>query len=83
MPPEYGHLGINTGTEWFVTTDDSPVEGAGDSASMPGHADYMPVMRMRGFAYYVIEQNGTPALAKNPAYKEVRNSDFGGVPIAS
>lgn len=82
MPPEYGHLGINIGKEWFVTTDDSPVAEAGDSASMPGHADYMPVMRMRGFAYYVVEQNGAPALVKNPAYKEVRNEDFGGIPLA-
>lgn len=82
MAPEYGHLGVNTGHEWLVTTDDSPVEGAGDSASMPGHADYMPIMRMRGFAYYVVEQNGAPALVKNPLYREVRHSDFGGLPIA-
>ncbi len=82
MPPEYGHLGINTGQEWFVTTDDSPVAEAGDSASMPGHADYSAIQRMHGFAYYVVEQNGSPALAKNPLYKEVRHSDFGGLPIA-
>lgn len=81
MPSGYGHLGINTGSEWLVTTDDSPVEGAGDSASMPGHADYAAVQRMRGFAYYVVEQNGSPALVKNAAYIEVRQTDFGGLPI--
>lgn len=82
MPPGYGHLVVNTGTEWLVTTDDSPVEGAGDSASMPGHADYENVKKMRGFAYYVIEQNGAPALAKNPLYTEIRSADLGGLPIA-
>jgi glucose-6-phosphate isomerase len=81
MPPGYGHLGINTGTEWFVTTDDSPVAEAGDSASMPGHADYSAVQKMRGFAYYVIEHNGESALKKNPLYKEVRTTDFGGLPV--
>ena len=81
MPPGYGHLVVNTGTEWFVTADDSPVEGADDSASMPGHADYEPVKRMRGFAYYVIEKNGAPLLVPNPLYKEVQKKDFGGVPV--
>ncbi|MDZ4227537.1 MAG: glucose-6-phosphate isomerase family protein, partial [Patescibacteria group bacterium] len=33
MPPGYGHLVVNTGAEWFVTADDSPVLGAEDSAS--------------------------------------------------
>src|SRR3989338_6210571 len=51
MPPGYGHLLVNTGKTWLVMSDDSPVEGAKDSASMPGHADYEPVKKMRGFAY--------------------------------
>ncbi len=82
MPPGYGHLGVNTGSEWLVTTDDSPVAEAGDSASMPGHADYEQVKKMGGFAYFVIEENGSPALIKNSRYREVRTSDFGGLPIA-
>ncbi len=82
MPPGYGHLVVNTGPQWLVTTDDSPVEGAGDSASMPGHADYEQVKKMRGFAYYVVERNGAPALEKNPLYTEVHSTDFGGLPIA-
>ena len=79
MPQGYGHLVVNTGTEWLVTVDDSPVEGTADSASMPGHADYEPVKRMRGFAYYVVEKDGAPALVLNPLYKEVRKADFGGI----
>ncbi len=81
MPPGYGHLMINTGKEWLVMVDDSPVEGADDSASMPGHADYEAVKQMRGFAYYVVESNGAPALKKNPLYTSVQKEDFGGLPV--
>lgn len=82
MPPGYGHLVANTGSEWLVTADDSPVEGAGDSASMPGHADYELVKKMRGFAYYVVDKGGVPTLVRNPLYKEVQKTDFGGIPVA-
>ena len=82
MPPGYGHLVVNTGAQWFVTADDSPVEGSGDNASMPGHADYELVKQMHGFAYYVVERDGAPLLVPNPHYKEVRKTDFGGVPVA-
>jgi len=82
MPSGYGHLVVNTGKEWLVTADDSPVEGAGDSASMPGHADYELVKKMRGFAYYVVEKNGAPVLVPNKLYKEVRNTDFGSLVLA-
>lgn len=81
MPPGYGHLMANTGSTWLVLVDDSPVEGVQDSASMPGHADYGPIKRMRGFAYYVVERAGAPALVKNPRYREVRAADFGGLPV--
>jgi glucose-6-phosphate isomerase, archaeal len=81
MPPSVGHLAVNIGKEWFVTLDDSPVAGTGDSASMPVHADYESVKKMRGFAYYVVEHEGKPALRKNPLYKEVRTIDAGGLPI--
>ncbi len=83
MPPGYGHLVVNTGSQWLVTSDDSPVEGADDSASMPGHADYEAVKRMRGFAYYVVEKNGAPVLVPNPLYKGVIKTDFGGVQLIS
>lgn len=81
MPPGYGHLIVNTGSTWLVMTDDSPVEGADDSAAMPGHADYAPVKAMCGFAYYVIEERGQPVLKKNPRYKEVQKEDFGGLAV--
>lgn len=83
MPPGYGHLMVNTGQQWLVMVDDSPVEGANDSASMPGHADYEAVKKMQGFAYYVVEQGGAPALAANTRYTEIRASDFGGIPLAN
>ena len=83
MPPGYGHLVVNTGAEWLVTADNSPILGTGDSASMPGHADYEAVKKMRGFAYYVVEKNGTPTLVPNTLYKEVRKTDFGGIAFMS
>lgn len=81
MPAGHGHLMVNTGKEWLVMMDDSPVEGADDSASMPGHADYQPVKEMQGFAYYVVENDGAPALKKNPHYTEILKTDFGGLPV--
>jgi glucose-6-phosphate isomerase len=81
MPPGYGHLMVNTGATWLVMLDDSPVEGAGDSASMPGHADYEAVKKMHGFGYYVVERDGAPALVANKLYKEIRKTDFGGLSV--
>jgi glucose-6-phosphate isomerase len=83
MPPGYGHLLVNTGTTYFVTADDSPVDFGEkkDEASMPGHADYSLVQKMQGFAYYVVEKNGKPALVKNKKYKEIRKQDLGGLEI--
>lgn len=83
MPAGYGHLMVNTGSEWLVMVDDSPVEGPDDSASMPGHADYAPVKQMRGFAYYVVEHDGAPALKRNPLYKEIRSEDLGGLSVVA
>lgn len=82
MPPGWGHLVVNTGTTYFVTADDSPVDfEEHDPSGMPGHADYEAVKRMQGFAYYVVEHEGKPALKKNPKYKEVKKEDFGGLPV--
>ena len=72
IPSGVGHLAVNVGKTWFVTADDSPVNFAEvDPVSLPGHADYVPVKKMHGFAYYVVEENGKPKLAKNPLYKKV------------
>lgn len=82
MPPSYGHLVANVGETYLVTADDSPVDfGDRDPVSMPGHADYEMVKAVRGFAYYVVERNGKPALIKNPLYKEIQKEDFGGLPV--
>lgn len=83
MPPGYGHLMINVGATWLVMEDDSPVDGADDSASMPGHADYEAVKQMRGFAYYVVERDGAPALVPNARYKEIKSADLGGLPLVA
>lgn len=77
IPANYGHLVANTGTDFLVTSDDSPVNFEEvNPASLPGHADYELVKQMRGFAYYVVEDNGNPALVKNKLYKEVRKADL-------
>jgi oxalate decarboxylase/phosphoglucose isomerase-like protein (cupin superfamily) len=72
IEPEIGHLLVNTGNVWLVTSDDSPVyEADVDPAGLPGHADYEPVKKMGGFAYFVVEKDGVPALVKNPRYRTV------------
>ena len=72
IPKNVGHLAINTGKVWFVTSDDSPVNfDEKNAVSFPGHADYAPMKKLRGAAYYVIEKDGKPALIKNPLYKSV------------
>ena len=35
------------------------------------HADYEPVKKLQGFAYYVVEKEGQPTLVKNTKYKTV------------
>ncbi len=82
MPPGYGHLVANVGGTYMVTADDSPVDfDERDPVSLPGHADYEMVKKMRGFAYYVVERNGAPALLRNKLYKEIQKEDFGGIPV--
>ncbi|MFH1255193.1 MAG: glucose-6-phosphate isomerase family protein [bacterium] len=82
MPLKFGHLLANTGETYFVTADDSPVDFEDrDPSSFPGHADYEPVKKMRGFAYYVVEHNGKPALKKNSFYKKIIKEDLGGLPV--
>lgn len=72
IPSGTGHLVANVGKTWLVTADDSPVnfEDA-DPSSLPGHADYEPIKKLQGFAYYVVEENNEPKLVKNNKYKVV------------
>lgn len=77
IQPEMGHLIVNTGNIWLVTSDDSPVYPDDvDPVGLPGHADYEAVKKMRGFAYYVIEKDGSPVLVKNPNYKIVPEAEI-------
>lgn len=77
IPSGMGHLVVNIGKVWLVTVDDSPVNmEEKDPVSLPGHADYEAVKKMRGFAYYVIEENSKPTLVKNPAYKSVPEAQW-------
>jgi glucose-6-phosphate isomerase len=82
IPAGYGHLVANVGSTFFVTADDSPVDfEERDPVSLPGHADYSMVKQMHGFAYYVVEREGKPALLANPRYKAVGEVDNGGLPV--
>lgn len=84
MPAKYGHLVANTGETYFATVDDSPVDFEDrDPSSFPGHADYEPVKKMQGFAYYVVEHEGKPALKKNPRYRSIEKEDLGGLPVVA
>ena len=72
IPKNTGHLAVNIGKTWLVTSDDSPVNFEDrDPVSLPGHADYEPFRKMRGAAYYVVEKNGEPTLIKNSNYKNI------------
>ncbi len=71
IPSGTAHLVANTGKTWLVTSDDSPVDfNDVDPISLPGHADYEPIKNLRGFGFYLIEEDGLK-LIKNPKYKAV------------
>ncbi len=77
IPSGAGHLAINTGKTWFVTSDDSPVNfEEKDAVSLPGHADYEPFRKLHGAAYYVVEKNGSIEFVKNPNYTSVPKVEF-------
>ncbi len=72
MPEGVGHLAVNITKTWLATIDDSPVNFSDvDPITLPGHADYSPIRKMHGFAYYVVEKNGKPEFIKNSCYLEV------------
>ncbi|MBI4999787.1 hypothetical protein HZB97_03395, partial [Candidatus Gottesmanbacteria bacterium] len=72
IPSGTGHLVANIGNTWLVTIDDGPVNFAEvDPASLPGHADYEPIKKLHGFAYYVVQEKGQQKLIRNQNYKSV------------
>jgi oxalate decarboxylase/phosphoglucose isomerase-like protein (cupin superfamily) len=84
IPIRYGHLVVNTSETFLTTVDDSPVDfGDADPAGHPGHADYSMVEKMHGFAYYVVEHDGKPALVKNSLYASITQEDLAGLPVVS
>ncbi len=69
---EVGHLVVNTGDIWLVLSDDSPVNiDDSESSDMPGHADYEPVKKMGGFAYFLTKKDSASVLVKNSKYVDV------------
>ena len=77
MPKGWAHAAVNIGDTFFVTADDSPVNFEDvDPSSLPGHADYEPIKKMHGMAYYIIEENGKPSLVKNSLYKKVPEAEI-------
>ena len=84
IPSNFGHLVVNTGTTYMATADDSPVNfDESNPVSMPGHADYEMVKQMQGFAYYVVEDKGKPALIRNKKYKEIKKEELSELPVIS
>lgn len=82
IPAGFGHLVANISETYFVTADDSPVNfEEKDPTSLPGHANYELVRKMHGFAYFVVEHNGKPALKRNPRYKTIEKEDLGGLEV--
>lgn len=82
IPIRYGHLVVNTSGTFLTTVDDSPVDfGDADPSGHPGHARYDKVEQMRGFAYYVVERDGKPALVRNPKYQAIESEDLAGLPV--
>lgn len=82
IPSNYGHLVVNTGSTYLITVDDSPVDfEERDPVGLPGHADYELVKQMHGFAYYIVEHNGKPALKKNFRYKNIQKEELGGLVV--
>lgn len=76
LMPGYGHALVNIGAGFLITTDNSP---SNDPAHP--HADYEPIKKMRGMAYYVVEHEGMPALVRNPNYTSIAHEDLGGLPV--
>jgi len=79
IPIGYGHILSNTGDTFLITKDDSPSDP--ETAKIKGpHANYEPIKKLKGFAYYVVKTEGGPALITNPLYT-VENTDFSGLSV--
>lgn len=79
IPIGFGHMLANIGEQFLVSLDNSPSDP--DTEKVRPHADYEPIRRMHGFAYYLVEHDGKPALVKNSQYGEIAKTDFAGIPV--
>jgi oxalate decarboxylase/phosphoglucose isomerase-like protein (cupin superfamily) len=84
IPAFWGHGMINTGTEWLITVDDSPVSVPSNNtdskeADAPSHADYEPIRTQKGFGYYLVEgEKNAVEFIKNPTYTTLPEVQFFG-----
>lgn len=62
VPEGYAHTMINTGDGPLVTADDCP------SDAEAAVNDYEPIKEKKGFALYVIEEDGKVRTVPNPSY---------------
>ena len=63
ITPEYGHSWTNTGKMPLILFDDWK---AGHHGS-----DYDMIKKLKGLAYYLIEENGQPKAIANPNYQNL------------
>lgn len=61
--PEYGHSWSNVGNVPLITYDNWT---AGHSPS-----DYEPIEKLKGMAYYLVEENGKVKAIPNPSYTNI------------
>lgn len=84
IAPDWGHVLVNIGSTFMATADNTMVNFEDNPPVLPtGHVDYLSVKQMQGFAYYVVEHEGKPALKRNVHYKDVLKEDLGGLPVTS
>ncbi len=63
IPPDYGHGWSNLGVGPLISLD--------DWRSGHSDADYEPIKRMQGLAFYLVEENGEVKAVPNPKYSNL------------
>lgn len=62
IPPEYGHISINPGSEPLVMAN---------LVARDCQPDYAPIRSMAGACYYAVDDGGRASLVANPRYRTV------------
>ncbi len=68
ITPEWGHSWSNIG--------DTPLISYDDWRSGHTPADYEPIEKLQGLAYYLVEENGEPTPVPNPNYKNLPQAQW-------